>query len=318
MYTVKLTFNYDWPLFRQTPNYSGQWGNYKFIIDKNLKVCDFWIVYSDYQFKNEKIKCNPDNIIYIPGEGYHTSPRFEQKFLDQFGAIITVQEELTHRNIISKHNANPWFVGKSYDELISLKPPTKTKLISVISSDKVFTDGHRKRLRFVNEIKEHFGDKLDVFGRGINGFEDKWDVLSNYKYSIAIENDYCNNYFTEKFIDCILANTFPIYYGCPNLEKYFPEDSFKRIDINDTEGSIKIIQNVIDTDLYLTKNKQISEARDLALNNENLFPFLVNILDNFNPNAKKHWTKINSNNSLVPIPSLNRRIINKIKRLLNN
>ena len=158
MKIVKLTFNYDWPLFRQTPNFSQIWGNFKFIIDDNLKECDFWIIYTDYKFVEETVKCNSKNIIFIPGECYNTSPKFTQKFLDQFGVIITVQREISHKNIIYSHNANPWFISKSFDELNILKTPNKTKLISVISSNKIITKGHKKRLDFVEKLKKHFGE----------------------------------------------------------------------------------------------------------------------------------------------------------------
>ena len=66
-------------------------------------------------------------------------------------------------------------------------------------------------------LKKHFGDQIDLFGRGLNDFEDKWDVLANYKYTVAIENDFCDDWVTEKYFDCILSNTLPFYYGCPNL-----------------------------------------------------------------------------------------------------
>lgn len=54
MKITQITYNYDWPLFRQTPNFSQIWGNYKFVIDNELKECDFWIIYSDYNLTNEK------------------------------------------------------------------------------------------------------------------------------------------------------------------------------------------------------------------------------------------------------------------------
>ena len=147
-----------------------------------------------------------ENIIFIPGECYNTSPKFSQQFLNQFGAIITVQKELKHKNIIYSHNANPWFVNKNYDDLLIDKNSEKNKLISVITSNKTFTQGHKKRLEFVTALKDYFGDKLDVYGRGINDFNDKWDVLANYKYTIAIENDnvdysYWMNYYLYQLFD---------------------------------------------------------------------------------------------------------------------
>lgn len=287
MYKVKLTFNYDFPILRQTPKSSGKWGNYQFIIDGSLKECDFWIVYSDYKLKNETVKCNPKNVIFMPAEAYHTSPRFSQNFLDQFGAIITVQRELKHKNIIYMHNANPWYVNKTYDELNSIKKVTKTKLISVISSDKAETRGHRKRIEFVKKLKEQFGSQIDVFGRGVNDFDDKWSVLAPYKYSIAVENDSQKDWVTEKLFDCFLAYTFPIYHGCPNLDKYVSKNSFQRIDINDFKKSAEIIENLLKNDTYSQRFNEVVNGRNIALNKENLFPMLEKVLNTFNPDLKK-------------------------------
>ncbi|MES2812669.1 MAG: glycosyltransferase family 10 [Bacteroidota bacterium] len=293
MKIVKLTFNYDWPIFRQTPNFSQVWGDYKFIIDDNLKECDFWVVYSDYKIKEEEVKCDPQHVIFIPGECYSISPKFSRKFLNQFGTIITVQRELKHKNIIYSHNANPWFIGKSFDELIGLKTPEKTKLISVISSDKVITEVHRKRREFVEKIKLHFGDKIDVFGRGICDFEDKWDVLANYKYSIAIENDYCEDWVTEKFFDCLYTHTLPFYYGCPNLESMVNEKSFIRIDIENFEGSIKIIEEAIKNDEFSKRIEILKKESTESLYRDNFFPFMVSILnDMYSVNSRKKIFKL--------------------------
>lgn len=315
MKIVKLTFNYDWPLFRQTPNFFQIWGDYKFIIDDNLKECDFWIVYTDYKIEEETVKCNPENVIFIPGECYNTSPKFTQKFLDQFGTIITVQKEIKHKNIIYSHNANPWFIGKSFDELNSLDTPDKTKLISVISSNKAFTEGHRKRVDFVKKLKEYFGDQLDVYGRGITDFEDKWDVLANYKYSIAIENDYCEDWVTEKFFDCLYTHTLPFYYGCPNLESIVNKESFIRINIDDFESSVKIIEHAIQENEFDKRLDLLKKESIESLHRDNLFPFLVNILDKKNILSKKEFVKIrpeyeiNKRNVFV-------RFLSKIKRVL--
>lgn len=295
MITVKLTYNYDWPLFRQTPNSGGVWGNYRFVIDDNLKECDYWVIYSDYLVKEETVKCNPDNTYFIPAECYNTSPKFNQQFLNQFAHIITVQRELKHKNIIFKHNANPWFVGKNYDELINLEVPTKNKLISVISSNKSFTKGHRKRLEFVAKLVDFFGDQIDVFGRGINDFEDKWDVLADYKYSIAIENDNCEDWVTEKFFDCIYAFTYPIYYGCPNLENYFDNRCFSRIDIDNPTKSIEKIKQVIENKFFEKNLEAIKMERIISLGRDNLFPFLCNIFEeNKKPDSlwRREWVKI--------------------------
>jgi hypothetical protein len=52
-------------------------------------------------------------------------------------------------------------------------------------------------------------------------------------YHICIENQSVENYFTEKIIDSFLTETIPIYWGCPNIGKYFNPDGiifFRSID----------------------------------------------------------------------------------------
>lgn len=317
MIIVKLTFNYDWPLFRQTPNFSQIWGNYKFVIDNDLKECDFWIIYSDYNLLPEKVKCSSKNIIFIPAECYNTSPRFTQKFLNQFGLIITVQRELKHKNIVYSHNANPWFVGKSYNELMLESATEKTKLISVVSSNKIFTDGHQKRFNFVQNLKEHFGNQIDVFGRGINDFDDKWDVLANYKYTIAIENDYCDDWVTEKYFDCVYANSLPFYYGCPNLETYVDKNSYIRIDINDFESSIKTIENAINNNEYEKRTALLQEQKIKSLQTDQFFPWIVSILENLEINAVKKEIQLQLNLKKPSVVQSTKFFFNRIKNKLN-
>ena len=317
MIIVKLTFNYDWPFFRQTEQFSQVWGNYKFVIDENLKECDYWIIYTDYNLKPEKVKCNPENIIFIPGECFNTSPKFTKKFLNQFGLIITVQRELKHKNIIYSHNANPWFVGKSYDELNSTLIPNKSKLISVVSSNKAFTDGHRKRLEFVQKLKNHFGETLDVYGRGINDFDDKWDVLADYKYTIAIENDFCEDWVTEKYFDCIYANTLPFYYGCPNLETIVDNNSFIRINIDNFDETLRIIEDAIQNNEFEKRKELVQNQKIKSLNEDQFFPWIVKILDNKNSNLKKTTfiLKLNVIRKNICYKLL-KRIYNKVKSLI--
>ncbi|MBC7413300.1 MAG: hypothetical protein H7331_12695 [Bacteroidia bacterium] len=316
MYIVKLTFNYDFPIMRQTPNNIGVWGKYKFVIDNELTECDYWIIYSEYKLTSETVKCNRNNIIFIPAEGINTSIEYQHYFLKQFGKILTVQREIKHKNLIYTHNANPWFIGKSYDELINNKAPEKTKLISVVSSNKAFTAGHIKRLEFVQKLKSHFGDKLDVYGRGINDFDDKWDVVAPYKYSIAIENDNCDDWVTEKFFDCLYANTFTFYYGCPNLEKYVDARSFKRINIDNFEESVATIEGIINDETHYESVAPTLQTIKLnSINRDNFFPWIVSYLQTMNPNLPKQFITINSPSVLQDI--YNRKISTRIIKKIN-
>jgi hypothetical protein len=316
MKIVKLSYHYDWPLFRQSPQCLGEWGDYKFIIDKDLKECDFWIIYTEYGLETETVRCNPENIIFVPGECYNTSPRFSQQFLDQFGMLVTVQRELKHRNKKLLQNANPWFIGKSYDELKELGIPKKSKLISVISSNKAFTEGHRKRLEFVEKIKSHFGDQIDVFGRGIKDFDDKWDVIADYKYTIAIENDDCDDWVTEKFFDCLYARTLPFYYGCPNLEEIVNKDTFIRIDIHNLEQSIQTIEKAIQDDEF-EKRKELLDAEALkSLDRDQFFPFFADILDTLGADISKKNITLRNQDQLIE-KKLKNNFISRLKYFIS-
>jgi hypothetical protein len=43
-------------------------------------------------------------------------------------------------------------------------------------------------------------------------------------FSVAIENASYETYFTEKIQDCFATGTIPIYYGSPDIGKFFNTD----------------------------------------------------------------------------------------------
>ena len=52
--------------------------------------------------------------------------------------------------------------------------------------------------------------------------KDKEEGLADYMFSVAIEN--MDNWWTEKILDCFLCGTIPIFYGTPNIGKWFNTD----------------------------------------------------------------------------------------------
>ena len=40
-------------------------------------------------------------------------------------------------------------------------------------------------------------------------------------FSVTIENDKYETYYTEKLTDCFATGTIPIYWGCLNISQYF-------------------------------------------------------------------------------------------------
>lgn len=284
MITVKLST----PLFgmprevlanvlKQTPACSGRWESVQFYANTDIESCDFYIVFEGLE-KKEKILCSPQNTIFVAAEP-SSLKRYDESFLAQFATIITCQRGIRHGNICYNQPGHTWFIKRNYDELMQIASVQKSKLLSIVTSNKQESAGHRKRYEFCMKLKEYFGDAADLYGRGINEFEDKWDVLAPYKYSVAIENYIEPDWVTEKIGDCFLAHTFPFYYGAPNISKYYREESFVNIDIDNFELSSRKIEKVITEEFHYENSlPALLDSKIKYLNNISLVPMLHNFI----------------------------------------
>lgn len=90
-----------------------------------------------------------------------------------------------------------------------------------------------ERIDFVKTLLRYSSIPIDVYGRGwtkqpeqkiFGAIETKKEALEKYTFSLAIENCCEPGYFTEKLVDCLIFQTIPIYYGCPNIYDYFDKD----------------------------------------------------------------------------------------------
>ena len=293
-----------WPLERQTPKRKGVWKNCQFFVNEEVEKYDYLVVMGDL-VNVERIVCSPENTILITGEP-ESVKEYNKKFLSQFHAVITSQRRIKHHGAIYCQQAQPWMIGgsyiketktwkekftKDYDELSTMVVPEKTKLLSIVFSDKSMTKGHVKRKIFVEKLKQHFGESLDVFGVGFNEIEDKWDAIAPYKYYLAIENCSVRDYWTEKLSDAYLGFTFPFYYGCSNIEDYFHDDSMIKIDIDNADKAIAIIESAINSNEYENSLEKIEESRKKILNEYNLFELICNTVNGMEKSdAKEEFT----------------------------
>ena len=144
-------------------------------------------------------------------------------------------------------NAVPWVQDR--------KVHKKTKLVSMIASNKRMCEGHARRLQFVDK----FRDKLDFYGRGFNEISCKEDGLRDYMFSVGIENAVYDTYFTEKLTDCFACGTIPIFYGCKGVTEYFNEDGIIFLD-DDFDLSM------LTKDLYYSKMDVIKDNFERSIN----------------------------------------------------
>ena len=94
-----------------------------------------------------------------------------------------------------------------------------------------------------------------------------------------IENCSYPNYWTEKLADCFLAGSYPIYYGCTNINEYFSNDSMDTIDINNFNTAIHQLKTILLSSKYKDSIDSILESRNLVLNKYNMFCIISNIIE---------------------------------------
>lgn len=56
--------------------------------------------------------------------------------------------------------------------------------------------------------------------------ESKYEVLSQYQFSLCFENMTMQGYVTEKIFDCLYAGTIPLYLGASNIEALIPPEVY--------------------------------------------------------------------------------------------
>jgi len=294
---VKILRTWKWPdLMQQTPGHSGVWDGIKFTENPDLQ-CDYYVVLNNLK-DSEMLSVSPSNVFRVIQEPpteffkpWHKNQSYSSK-------SFMCDPENYGEEYITSHPMVPWHINRDYDFLSTTLLPEKNHILSWITSTKSILGGHKKRMSFLGDVSKIIPE-LELVGTNIHhisnpeerkmnaeeqqrlGFkivEDKWEGLAPYKYSLAIENFSGPDYWTEKLADCFLAWTLPIYYGCTNLESYFPADSFIRIDINDPKEATKIIKQTILSDCWENRLYAISEARDLVLNKYQLFPSISRFL----------------------------------------
>jgi hypothetical protein len=102
----------------------------------------------------------------------------------------------------------------------------KSKLCSIVASDKRATEGHNLRHAAVEMIRTA-QLPVDVLGSGYGPFVNKYDALADYYYTVAIEGESLDFCFDEKLLDPLAVGTVPLYWGCPHIDAHFNVDSIR-------------------------------------------------------------------------------------------
>jgi hypothetical protein len=209
--------------------------------------------------------------------------------------VIPFLSHYTYNNFICVVT-NPEFINKNYTFLKNLSYKESTKNFSAIISNKKTGLGYELRRKTLISLSKKYPYICDIYGAGWNnelgisykgelGYYHnknkiavtKFNGLIDYKYSLCIENCSIKNYFTEKITDALLCWTIPVYYGCTNIQDYFPKDSYYWVDITKPNCLDKIIE-IVNKPITEKNIEALKQARDLILNKYNIWSFIEKML----------------------------------------
>lgn len=146
----------------------------------------------------------------------------------------------------------------TFEQLNIIDEARRTKLICSVTSGLTGIPGHQKRRLFL----EHFSAAcpgFDLFGKfselsaAIPAYRgqciSKWKTVSQYKYSLVIENATDDYYISEKIFDALICGSMPIYHGSDKIFEVLPKEWFYYLPSLDP-AEIAKINAFIATDAY--------------------------------------------------------------------
>lgn len=258
---------------------------------------DYTIVFGKTNW--DKLETPKDKTFFFTQEPLF-SPNEERKILHEYCSKIFIADKRLYPNKDEYiETLVPMFYGGSgesdyreefnWDLNIVNRKFSKSKNISCIISQNYssYYDSFEKieffkiNNKFRTDLSISLSQETDIhiYGRNCekirdNVFGDVWNkhvALNDYKFSVCAENCLQKNYISEKFWDCILTDTVPIYLGCSNIEDYIPKESF--ININNKSPK-EIIEKIKEIDLnadkiYLEKKEFIQNLKQEYFKNSN-------------------------------------------------
>ena len=153
--------------------------------------------------------------------------------------------------------------------------PIKKNIMSIMISEKNSAPGHKYRHMLVQRILS-MNLPIDIYGRGcslydsfnsgkkiqnsttsifsflpkksmkdnrIKGTFTEIEPYESYHFHICIENFSTSHYYSEKIMNTLLCSTTPIYWGCKNIDSYFPDSSIRLSGIIDSD--ILMVTNIL-------------------------------------------------------------------------
>jgi alpha(1,3/1,4) fucosyltransferase len=167
---------------------------------------------------------------------------------------------------------------------VSIKRELASRLYPPIAADL-----YLKRLR----VAAHFAGRadFDLFGQGwqrrhpavprplhdaiLRAYRgpvaEKLETLSQYRFSLCLENSVFEGYISEKIFDCFFTGTIPIYLGAPDVERVIPSETF--VDLRKFKN-YRELETFLDSLEEVSMRRYVEAAHDFV-HSEAYAPFTI-------------------------------------------
>lgn len=157
----------------------------------------------------------------------------------EFRYVFTYDEQILNR--LENARFYPIAAGIWNQTMEETRYEKKEKDISILCSDKVMCPLHQFRLELARMCRR---EKLAyTFGRFDGGayVESVDECLDSFRYSIVIENDISDYYFSERLTSCFASQTIPVYLGARRISEFFNTDGIVFLPDTDLEHAREVI-----------------------------------------------------------------------------
>ena len=266
--------------FRQTPGHDGVFRRTAFTAEPSGDVSE-WLVVCDEPPTGLRSRIPVERRILFLGEP-PAIKIYPASYLNQFGLVVGPIALPGYNGCqIRRHASLPWHYGRSrpfsWRELAADKQKSRT--MSVFCSSKMLTILQAFRIRFVDQLKAHFGARIEHFGNGFRSVEEKADGLSPFRYTVVLENNLDDGFWTEKLADAYLADCFPIYAGGKIPGQDFDPRARLDIDLFKVKDSLHAVENLVDNADFDGLRDRIREQRRRIMLEHNLFAVASRLIE---------------------------------------
>ncbi|ELU03917.1 hypothetical protein CAPTEDRAFT_129035 [Capitella teleta] len=194
--------------------------------------------------------------------------RTEMSFWSSFNVSISFVHEadIVHSENAFQCSFDPEFKPSLRPDFVYIR--NKTGTILWVVSNCHFTSG---REDYVNEMKKFIN--IDIYGScgkgricggysAYHGHNCTKQFINRYKFYLAFENSFCNNYYTEKLTKTIGVDTIPVVMGLVNYSSLLMPGTF--IDVRDFSSVNALTDHLNYLDQNYTAYNEIIERKRSA------------------------------------------------------